>query len=163
MPMRLLYWFIASCLLVGTGCSSDPTDQEIITVVRNATMARTYDEVVTKTRTESGTTTQRVSCSQTDWEFDPYKDDPNRGKCRGTGGNFGYGYKTITKPTNKKVTYQETVTRQCPTPPPTLSSLWTVFKVSDGRWKVTNSNSTSVWFVVQADNGVLVGRSDDQC
>lgn len=152
---------LTALLLVGCSQPSPPSDEELVTVVRNGLVGRTYEETVTKTKKEWETTRRHVACSQYDWDTDPYKGDRDRGTCRGEGGAYGYGYKTVSKTVSKDVPYTQKVTRKCPVPPPVNSSAWSITRLGETRWKVSVANS--IWIVTQTDDGRLIAVSQGKC
>ncbi len=80
---------------------------------------------------QSNTRSERVPCTQDDYETDWAKGDPYAGKCRGEGG-YGHGYKTVVRRENRKFM------KRCPDPPPVNSSSWSVQKTGHDSWIVSN-------------------------
>lgn len=160
MIFRYLVLLIVTILIAACG-NNDPSNDEIISAVRNSISGETYPEKVTKYRTEYRTIKSRRSCTQIEYETDPYKNNPSLGKCRGQDGTYGFGYTTTSREVPKQIPYTETVNKKCPTPSSVNSSIWKVNSHGNSRWTVSYGGNG--WDVEHRDNGSFVITPRQAC
>lgn len=162
-PVIVTLWLAVLLVLFGVACGggsgsgsgsggsssggSSPPNEDVIRAVHDHLQGKTYTVV------ETVTEEQRVSCSQVDYDTDPYKGDPYLGKCRGSDGLYGYGYKTVSRQVTNRIQ------RDCPAPPPVSSPSWSVRELGEERWEVSNTQGR--WVVEKVDSGFRIQPQQD--
>jgi len=103
-----------------------PSNLDIIRAVYNHLQGKFYTDFVTETQST------QIPCTQIDYDTDPFKNGPNS-KCRGSGGAYGFGYKTVNR------SFRKSIKRRCPSPPAVNSSQWRVSVIGTDSWLVSNN------------------------